>query len=153
MNKERVLLTLVLADVALALSVIVSEAAFQWTLPAALSGYSFGALSSPWSLSSLGSLGNLLLWAAWSMVVGCTVAAWIGLLNYWRFSRELYLMAWGFWLVLILLSGPSVMTPVGAMVNTLESVVGGAIMSLVYFSDLSRRFVRDSLPAPLPIRA
>jgi hypothetical protein len=87
------------------------------------------------------------------MVVGGTVVAWLGLLNYWRFSRELYVTAWVFWVLLILLSGPSVMTPVGAMVDTLESVVGGAIMSLVYFSDLSRRFVRDPQPSPIAFRA
>ena len=146
MSKERLLLTLVLADVVLAFGVVTSEIAFRWTLPTALLGYSIGGFSdpSPWSLG---------LSALWYVVVGCTVVAWIGLLNYWRFSRELYVTAWVFWVLLILLSGPSVMTPVGAMVDTLESVVGGAIMSLVYFSDLSRRFVRDPLPVPSPIRA
>jgi purine-cytosine permease-like protein len=76
------------------------------------------------------------------MTVSCTVVAWVGLLNLWRFARRLYLVGWAMWIPLLLLSGPSVMTSLGAMLSTVEAVVGGAIVGLVYFSDLSRHFER-----------
>lgn len=136
MNKERVLVALVAADVLLVFTVIGAELAFYWTLPGSLQDYAFPQAfspSSPWELS---------LFVLWAATVACTMAAWIGLLNFWWFARRLYLVAWGTWVLLVLLSGPSVMTPVGAMLDTLDSIVGGAIVGLVYFSDLSRCFER-----------
>jgi hypothetical protein len=80
--------------------------------------------------------------------VGSTLVAWVGLLNHWWFARRLYLAAWISWFVLLLFSGPSVSTPLGAMFSTMEGVIGGAILGLVYFSDLSRSFERSPLQVP-----
>jgi hypothetical protein len=134
MAKDRLLLVLVAADVLLAFSSIGAEMFFSWTLPGALQKY---LESRAWTPSTPWEYALCVLWAG---SVGCTVAGWIGLINYWSFARRLYLVAWATWTLLILLSGPSVLTPVGAVVDTLGAVVAGAILGLVYFSDLSRRF-------------
>jgi len=39
-----------------------------------------------------------------------------------------------------LVSGPSITTPLGGAFDTLDTLVGGALIGLVYFSGLSRRF-------------
>ena len=134
MNKDRVLVALVVADILLAFSIIGAELMFQWTLPAPLREYAVGRA---WSPSNVWAAGGLMVWAT---TVSCTVVAWIGLLNYWRLARPLYLVAWGTWVLLALISGPSVLTPVGAMFDMLSSIVGGVIIGLVYFSDLARSF-------------
>ena len=136
MKKERALTMLVVADVLLAFTVIGAELVFQWTLPGPLQEYAYPQAL---SLSSAWAFPLLMLWSA---TILCTMVAWIGLLNFWWFARRLYVVAWGMWILLMLPSGPSVMTPVGAVVSTVEAVVGGAILGLVYFSDLSRYFER-----------
>jgi hypothetical protein len=142
MNKDRMLVALVLADVLLAFSVIGAELFFHWTLPGSLRDYT---MSQMFSEPSVWGFGLLMLWC---MSISFTLVAWIGLLNYWHFARQLYLAAWGTWVLLILLSGPSVMTPVGAMLSTLESVIAGALIGLVYFSDLARHFERSPVRVP-----
>ena len=136
MNRTRVLMILVLADVVTAFSTIGSELFFSWTLPGELQDFTLTRNLAIFSGS------GVLLTPLWSLTVISTVVAWIGLLNLWWFARRLYLGAWIAWFVLLLLSGPSVMTPLGAMFSTVEGVVGGAILGLVYFSDLSRHFER-----------
>ena len=87
----------------------------------------------------------------------CAFAAWIGLLFYWRFARQLFLISLALTLVHVLLAGPSVRTSVGALFSMLDATVGGAILGLVYFSDLARRFegaaVEDTASARLNLGA
>lgn len=136
MSRERVLTTLVVFDVLLAFAVIGAEMFFGWTLPGSLREHVVSQMqlpSTPWEVG---------LVALWAGSVGLTVASWIALLSFWWFARRLYLVAWTTWVLLTLLSGPSVLTSVGAMFSTLEAVVAGMILGLVYFSDLSRYFER-----------
>jgi len=142
MNKQRMLVALVVTDVFLAFSVIGAELFFQWTLPGSLRDYGH---SRPFPPSSLWDLWILGLWAT---TVMSTVVAWVGLVNLWWFARRLYVFAWATWILLTLVSGPAVLTPVGAMFDTVESVVGGLILGLVYFSDLSRAFERPVARVP-----
>ena len=72
-------------------------------------------------------------------------AAWIGLVSYWWVARRLYLFSCATWVLLILLSGPSVMPSVAAMIRVMNAFAGGAILGLVYFSDLAHRFERGSI--------
>ena len=132
MSRERALVVLVAADVFLAFSVLGVEMLFQWTLPGRLQHLG------GWS-GSFREFGMLWLWA---LTAGCALTAWVGLLNYWWFARRLYLTAMAVTLLLRLASGPSVMTPLGAMLDALDWLTAGAILGLVYFSDLSRRFER-----------
>lgn len=136
MRKEHMLVGLVVADVVLAFSVIGAELFFNWTLPGPLQEY-----AAPQSILP-SSLGKLFVFGLWSLTIAATLVAWVGLINRWWLARRLYVFAWGTWILLMLLSGPSVMTPLGAAFSTVESVVGGLILGLVYFSDLSRSFER-----------
>jgi len=145
MNRHRLLVALVLADILTAFSTIGSELFFIWTLPGELQDY---ALTHNAEIFSHG----LFLTPLWALTVIATVVAWIGLLNLWWFARRLYLGAWIAWMFLLLLSGPSVMTPLGTMFSSAEGVVGGAILGLVYFSELSRHFERPRVHAPATAR-
>ena len=137
MNKDRVLLALVAADVLLAFSGIGAQIFFNWTLPTSLQEYA-------WSDSSGSGAWDASRFVLWAATSACGIAAWIGLVNSWWFARRLYVVAWTSTTLLTLLAGPSVQTPIGAMVGTLGSVVSGAIMGLVFFTDLSRRFERPA---------
>ena len=139
MSRERALVVLVAADVFLSFAGIGVEAFFGWTLPGALRDYV------RWSGTfGFRQFGMLFLW---SLIAACAIAAWVGLVNRWWFARRLYVIACAASTVLHLFSGPSVATPVGAMLDRLNWLVGGAILGLVYFSDLSRSFERR--PAPV----
>jgi hypothetical protein len=59
---------------------------------------------------------------------------------FWRRARELYLGCWMVTVLLILPNQASVLTAPGATLETLGALVGGAIISLVFFSDLSERY-------------
>jgi len=137
MNREKALMVLVVADVVLAFSVIGAELFFNWMLPGSLREYTdswWKARSTPWDVG---------VFAFWSVGVTLTLASWVALLYRWWFARRLYVFAWAAWMLIVLFSGPSVLNPVGAMFNTLETLVAGAILGLVYFSDLSRQFERS----------
>ena len=144
MSRERALVVLVSADVFLAFAVLGVEMLFQWTLPGALRD--FGA----WSGTPFRQFA--LLWL-WSLTAACAITAWIGLLNYWWFARRLYVTAMVATLLLRLGSGPWVMTSFGAMLEALDWLAAGAILGLVYFSDLSRRFERKPAPVTNGVQA
>ena len=133
MRNDRVLVFLVIADFALVMFTVAAEFALNWTLPVPLRPYA--AQPQP-EFDLLG----IVLFPWWLAIVAVTFVSWIGLLNYWWPSRILYAAAWVLWLGLVSASGPSVMTGVGAAIETLEHLVGGAIIGIVYFSDLSKRF-------------
>ena len=134
MSRERALVVLVAADVFLAFVVLGVEMFFNWTLPGPLRDYV------RWSGSpTFGQFGMLMLWA---LTAVCALTAWVGLVNYWWFARRLYVAAMAASLLLMLVSGPSVQTPFAAVLHTLNWVAGGAILGLIYFSELSRRFER-----------
>ena len=136
MNKSRLLMILVVADIAFAFASAGAEGFFGWTLPPALADYArlrFSRFPGPGEVLHLGLLATTVLTA---------FAAWIGLLSSWRYARGLYLFSCATWLLEILVSGPSVRTSVGATFGALNGLVGGAIIGLVYFSDLARRFER-----------
>ena len=136
MNKNRLLRTLVVANVLLAFASVGAEAFFGWTLPHALADYTRMRFSG-FPAMGAGGVFQLLLLATGAL---CAFAAWIGLLCYWRFSRRLLVISLALTLFHELLAGPSVRTSVGAMFSVMDSVVGGVILGLVYFTELARRF-------------
>jgi hypothetical protein len=144
MNKTHLLWTLVAADVLLSFGTIGAEMFFGWTFPPPLAEFvrhRFAQLPGP------GNAFQLVLLAA---CVVCAFGAWIGLVNYWRPARRLYLVSWAIWLLLILISGPSVMNSVAAMFRVMNAAVGGVIIGLVYFSELSHRFERVPVETAAP---
>lgn len=136
MNLRRILSALVVADVFCAFATMGAEMFFHWSLPGPLQP--FAGSHSPGGIGFLGSL-RLLLWAT---SIGCTLVAWVALPNLWWFGRRLYTIAWASWMLHALVSGASVLTGPGAMFTLLGSVVAGAILGLVWFSDLRRQFER-----------
>ena len=129
MRNDRRLLILVVADFVLVMLTFGAEVALNSTLPQPLRAY-----------TSQG--GGSVLFAFFVAIAVTTLVSWIGLLNYWRGARTLYVGSWLGWLLLLALSGPSVTPAAGAAIQTLGNLVGGAIISLVYFSDLNKRFER-----------
>ena len=116
MKQERILVTLILAEVVLVILGIVSD---------------FGAAARP---------SGTILTALWVAVVVGTVLAWIGLLNLVRAGRPLYVGSWMGYLILVLFGGSVESPGVDYAMQLLMALVGGAIIGLVYFSDLRTRF-------------
>ena len=143
MNKSRLLYTLVIADVFLAFGSVGSEAFFGWTLPPGLQDYTRSRMS---GFPSVGDALRLFMLAA---TVLCSFAAWIGLVGFWRHARGLYITACALDILLILISGPSVRPALSMAIVVMEALVGGAIIGLVYFSDLAQRFEHPTgVPEP-----
>jgi hypothetical protein len=85
----------------------------------------------------------------------CAFAAWVGLLNFWRLGRRLFVVCVALSVFLALISGPMVATSVGAAFRLMDGLVRGAVLGLVYFSDLARRFehgpAERQAPAGVPL--
>lgn len=134
MKHERVLGILILFELVLGVLGIVIEYALEPSLPAVLRAHVAmheGAAS--------GFCGTLLT-VLWVAVVAGTVLSWLGLVNLWRAARVLYLCSWVGYLTLLFLRGPVVSTSLGCVVQMLMALVGGAILGIIYFSDLRTRF-------------
>lgn len=129
MRLERILGGLIFCDLVLGIATIVTETASVPFLPEPLRAY----------VAASGS-GDLVLFALWVAVVVSTVLAWIGLLNLLRLARTVYLASWCAYVLYVILTGPTVMTPFGSVLDTAMALVGGAILGLVYFSELRLRF-------------
>jgi hypothetical protein len=149
MNKHQLLRTLVVANVAFTFASVGQEVFFGWTLPPALAEYVHARISAFPDMSAGGALQILLL----ATNTLCALAAWIGLLRYWRFSRRLFVLALALTLIHALFAGPSVRTSISAMFSTLDSVVAGAILGLVYFSELACRFEGAALESTTTLTA
>jgi hypothetical protein len=139
MKKHRLLLILVAADVLLAFASVGAEAFFGWTLPPSLAEYT------QLRFSRLPGAGDVIPLLLLIITVSTALLGWIGLVNYWRVARRLYLISLASWILETLISGPSVKTSVGAMFAEMNGLVAGAIIGLVYFSDLARRFEKTPI--------
>jgi hypothetical protein len=141
MNKTRLLWMLIAINVFLTFATVGAQGVLAWTLPPALADYVRSRFSGPWP-------GNV--WQMFRlMLLGTTAlfafASWIALASFWRFSRGLYMFSWALGMLLILLAGPSVRTSISAMFREMNALVGGAIIGLVYFSELAHRFERGAV--------
>jgi hypothetical protein len=131
MRNDRVLLFLVVADFVLVMLTFAGEFALNSTLPLPLRDYT----------SSTHAILTSIVW--FPVLMGfavITLVSWIGLLNYWWPARILYVCAWALWILLVAVSGPSVTPAAVATIEILGNLVGGAIIGLVFFSDLTKRF-------------
>jgi len=143
MNLRRALSILIVADVFCAFATMGAEMFFRWSLPEALQGFT---RSSP--LDAVGLFGSVRL-VLWVVSIACTLVAWVALPNLWWFGRRLYAIAWTTWILFLLSGGATVRTGPGTMFDTLNAAVGGAILGLVYFSDLRFHFERRKNVSPL----
>lgn len=136
MNHQRLLWILVATNVLLAFASVGAEGFFGWTLPSTLAAYRHARFAElPFSDPS--GMFHFVVLAALTL---CAFAAWTGLLSSWRFARRLYLVCSAMSVFLVLISGPVVMTSIGAAFRMANGLVSGALLGLVYFSDLARRF-------------
>ena len=141
MRKDSLFRLLVAADIALALLTIAAEFAFNFTLPQPLRAY-------VWTSFTDWSLGGTLLFFLWIAVVAFTVISWIGLLSFWWPSRMMYVGAWIGMLAVLLLSGASVLTAPGAMLDTLSQITSGIVIGMMFFNDeVKQRFDEAGLVA------
>jgi hypothetical protein len=136
MNHQRLLWILVTANILLAFASAGAEGFFGWTLPSTLAAYNHARfVELPWSNPS-GTFRFVVL----AVLTLSAFAAWIGLLSFWPFARRLYLACMAMSVFLALISGPVVMTSIGAAFHMMDGLVSGAVLGLVYFSELARRF-------------
>jgi len=138
MKHERALGILILSDFILTILGIVSEFTMGLFLPASLLTYLAAHDATAFRLS------DAFLTALWIVVAVATVLGWIGMLNLVRGARSLYLGSWVGNFVLILLKGPVVSASVSIVIMTISALVGGAILWIVYFSELRTEFRRLS---------
>jgi len=129
MRLGRILGALILCDLVLGIATMVTEKVSAPFLPEPLRAY----VAAP-------GPGGWILVALWVAIIVTTVLAWIGLLNLLRPARTIYLASWCAYLLYVVLTGPTVMTPFGSVLDTAMALVGGAILGLVYFSELRLRF-------------
>lgn len=134
MKHERVLSILILSELVFGVLATMSYFALKPFLPAPLRDYlatDEAAAFRPY---------DAILWALWIAVVVTTVLSWIGLLNLLRSARPLYLASWAGYFVLLLLRGPVVSTSVSFVIEITMALVGGAILGMIYFSELGAKF-------------
>jgi hypothetical protein len=134
MNLVKVLRFLILADAVLVVATIVSDLATRGMLSPELLGALTEAEEALPLVLGLGSL----------LVLVLLVVAWIGLWIFWRPARTIYLAAWVLALLLTIFLGPYIETVITHAFESLNSGVGGAILALIYFSDVARRFSGDA---------
>jgi len=138
MQKDRLFRILVLADIVLVTLTIAAEFAFHGTLPEPLRAYAWSTYFGNWSVTAFALL------MFWLAIVVATLVSWVGLLLYWWPARAFYVGAWLAMLVLLATSGPSVLTAPGAALDTLEHIVGGILIGMMYFSDEVRQRFEES---------
>jgi len=134
MKHERVLSILILSELVCGVLATMSYFALKPFLPAPLRDYlatDEAAAFRPY---------DAILWSLWIAVVVTTVLSWIGLLNLLRSARPLYLASWAGYFVLLLLRGPVVSTSVSFVIEITMALVGGAILGMIYFSELGAKF-------------
>lgn len=134
MRHERILLVLILGE----LMLIVLGGVVELSLEPA----SFGELRAQVSrqVAAPSQVSAPILTGLWVVVAVGTLVSWIGLLYLFREARGLYLGSWVAYMVLNLLRGPVVETPLGSVIQMLMTLVGGGILGMIYFSELRSKF-------------
>src|SRR5262245_66625209 len=134
MKQWKVLSFRILSEFVLGILATISYYSLEPFLPSSLRTY-----PAPDGIAAF-RFGPTLLWALWIAVVVTTIIAWIGLLNLVRAARPLYLASWVGYFVLILLEGRVVSAWGGFVIEMMTALVGGAILAMIYFSELAAKF-------------
>jgi hypothetical protein len=138
MKHQRALGILILSDFILTILSIVSEFALEPFLPASLRAYLATDKAAAFRF------GDAIMTSLWIVVAIATVLAWIGMLNMLRAARSLYLGSWVGNFIWLLLEGQVVGPSVTYVIVNISAIVGGAILWIVYFSELRTEFRRLS---------
>ena len=135
MNRVRTLYALIAADVFLAFATIGVESVFHKFLPPTLADHQMRS----W-LEWRGGATAVFELAVWAASVAAFLIAWIGLASFWPRAREIYLAAWSLTALSLALGGPSVLTSPGSVLDSVGTLVSGALIGLVWFSELAPRY-------------
>jgi hypothetical protein len=130
MKQKRVLGILILSEFVLGVLATICYRILEPSLPASLRIYT----------AESSRLYDALLTSLWIAVVVTTILAWIGLLNLVKPARSLYLASWLGYFVLLLLEGRVVGAWGAFVIEMMAALVGGAILAMIYFSELAAKF-------------
>jgi len=134
MKHERILGILILSEFVLGILATISYFSLEPFLPASMRGY-----PAPDGIAAF-RFGAMILTALWIAVMVTTIIAWIGLLNLARAARPLYLASWVGYFVLLLLEGRGASAWGAFVIEMMAAMVGGAILAMIYFSELAAKF-------------
>lgn len=81
-------------------------------------------------------------------LLGALVVSWIGLWRTWRAARLIYVITMIAALLLEALAGPWIYSGPGAALATLQSVISGMIVALVFLTPLAAAFGRPPAAPP-----
>src|SRR6266850_4662777 len=140
MKADKTLQMLVYCDAGITIVSMAVNRALSGFLPAPLLGFLQQESAAP------RTAGDLALTGLWIAVNAATLLAWIGLLNLWRRARAIYFWTWVAAMLLLPLETVWVFSPVGYMLDSASTLVGGALLGVLYFSDAKahyRRAARD----------
>ena len=132
-----ILKRLILLEITLLIVGIGLEYTRLGSLPPLLQQYQHNEAQAPFSLTDGLLIGfgipSLILW----------IVAWVALWKNWSSGRGLYTFACAVLIPLNLLIGPTVYSAFSATLNIVTSMVTGAILGILYFSDLRHRYERQ----------
>lgn len=86
------------------------------------------------------------------VAVALVIAGYVGLFLLKRWGRALSLAMTVLALPLYLLTGPTLLSPIEAMLTDASTLVWGACLALAYFSPVSERFDSGAMNAVVPLR-
>ena len=137
MDLHLLLKRLIVADILLALFSIVLEIMFEGLLPPELQEFRNRQIEQPWRTAD---------WAIAAIELSGAAFYVAGLYGLWKLKkRSRVYFALGLMLVLIARAGaePYIFPPPVEVCFALSAVVGGLILGIGFFSDLSRQFNED----------
>ncbi len=136
MREERLMRRLVYVEIVLVFAGLWISQVSGWMLPEPLNA---------WIQADEAARGRYDEWLQYginAVLAGATVLSWIAILGLWRAGRTIYLATTVAWILLDLVTGPSVLSPIESALGSLIALNGGAILGLAYGSPLRVHFQR-----------
>lgn len=127
---------LIAAEIVFAVGGVLLELLLESTLPQPLRAYLTAQSEAPLAWK------DLLAVALAVPLLVATIVAWITTLAFWRFAPALYLASHVAGVLLLPFLGPTVQTAVGTALDTAMNLIGGIVIGLLYFSELTHRYSR-----------
>lgn len=129
-----ILRRLLLLEIALLIFVVILEFTQPGSLPPLLQQYLWNEQEAPLSITD-----GLFLGFGVPLVI-LYVVAWVALWKNWRSGRRLYTFGCVGAILLNLLAGPTIYSAFSSTLDTVAAIVTGAILGMLYFSDLRHRY-------------
>ena len=126
MNIEKTFKNLIYITLILFVSIIVSV--FYPTLPSEL-----------YNWDEYTEFQNQVLWLAIPLIL-IYIVSLILILNFKSYGRSWFLFASVFGVVVVLFTGPTILSPIDGFIDNLFLVIDGVLIGMMYFSPLKDRF-------------